>query len=243
MQAAPARGAVSPATNRQYFSAATGTSVGTVHSFAVPGRYPIYGGGGYFPYGYGGYGFGGFGYGGYGFGYGFYPYSLWNLGWGSGFGFGYGMGYGFGYGYGSGFGYGPGFGLGYYDNGLGYGSSSANTQSSGDYGPFATLDAKTNQPGALPDPAQESTLVLKDGTSYTVTDYWMADGKLHFVTAENGESIVDIEQVDLQGTVEQNSKRGVTFTLRNQDAAQPAQAPAGAPPSAPAQAPASAPQP
>jgi hypothetical protein len=164
---------------------------------------------------------------------------MWGLGWGAGLGFGYGYGYGYGYGN----------GLGYYDSGSGYGDSSASTSSSADYGPYATLDAKTNQPGTLPNPANETTLVLKDGTIYTVTDYWMADGKLHYVTAENGENTIDIDQLDLQHTAERNSERGVTFTLRAQDATQPAQAPAAAPepapapPEAPSQAPAGAPQP
>ena len=141
--------------------------------------------------------------------------------------------------------------MGYYDNGLGSGSVSTSTSSSGEYGPYATLDAKTNQAGTLPNPALETTLVLKDGTTYTVTDYWMAGGKLHFVTADNGENTIEIDAVDLQHTAEQNSKRGVTFTLRTQDAAQPAQAPAAeavpapgqAPSQAPAQLPASDPQP
>lgn len=229
---------VSPATNHQYFSAATGTSIGSVRAMSVPGRYPINTGcngcllynpylyNPYFPLGYyGGYGFGyGFGFGfGYGFGYGWNPFSPWNYGWGPGFGYGFG------------------YGLGYYDNGLGYGDSSANTSSSGEYGPFASLDAKTNQPGTLPNPSAETTLVLKDGTTYTVTDYWMAEGKLHYVSAENGENSIDIDQVDLQQTAEQNSKRGVTFTLRAQDGAQPAQAPV--PSQTPSQPAAEAPRP
>ena len=110
------------------------------------------------------------------------PFSPWGFGWGSGFGLGYGFGSGFGY------------GLGYYGNGLGYGDSYPNTSSSGDYGPYATLDAKTKQPGTLPNPSAETTLVLKDGTVYTMTDYWMADGKLHYVTAENGENTIAITQ-------------------------------------------------
>ena len=243
----PAHGVASSVTNHEYFSAATGTSIGSVHSLSVPGRYPIKTGCGgcllynpYYPGGYyGGYGLGyGFGYGfGYGLGYGFDPFSPWGFGWGSGFGLGYGFGSGFGY------------GLGYYGNGLGYGGSYPNTSSSSDYGPYATLDAKTKQPGTLANPSAETTLVLKDGTVYTVTDYWMADGKLHYITAENGENTIAIDQVDLQHTAERNSERGVTFTLRTQDAAQPAPAPATepAPASAPAQTPvqppAQAPQP
>jgi hypothetical protein len=135
--------------------------------------------------------------------------------------------------------------LGYYDGGIGDGDSSANTtnSSSGGYGPYATLDAKTNQPGTLPDPATETTLVLKDGTIYTVSDYWMSAGKLHYVTAENGENTIDIDQLDLQHTAERNSDRGVNFTLRTQDAAQSTPAPAAAPALSPAQEPSPAPQP
>lgn len=257
-QAGSTHGVVSTAANHEYFSSATGTSIGTVHSLTVPGRYPITTGcgrggcggyGGYNPYYPLGYGYGyGYGYGlGYGFGYGLYPFSPWGFSFGYGLGFGYGYGSGYGYGYGNAYGY----DLGYSDNGLGSGSSSASASSSGEYGPYATLDAKTNQPGTLPNPANETTLVLKDGTTYLVTDYWMAGGKLHFVTADNGESTIEIDALDLQHTAEQNSKRGVTFTLRTQDPAQPGQAPgaeavpasAQAPSQAPAQPPASDPQP
>jgi len=241
------RGISSPRT----FSTAAGTGLGGVHQYFVPGRYPINGGCGrggcigynpYYPIGYGGYGIGyGFGYGfglgygvGYGFGFGCNMFSLWDFGCGSELGFGYGYSGAYGYGYGN--------GLGYYDSGLGYGDSPTNT-SSGGYGPYATLDAKTNQPGTLPNPANETTLVLKDGTIYTVSDYWMAAGKLHYVTAENGENTIDIDQVDLQRTAERNSERGVTFTLRTQDAAQSAPSPAADPTPAPAQEPSQAPQP
>jgi len=224
VQPAPARGAVS-APNHQFVSATGAGSLQTVRPLSVPGRYPINGqcgrggcGSIYYPPGYyGGYGYG-YGYGlgyGYGYGYGLYPGFGWD------FGFGYGLGYGYGYGYGT----------GYYGNGVGYSdarpAASGDAQSSSaEYGPYATLDAKTDQPGTLPDPAKQSAVVLKDGTVYTVTDYWMADGKLHFVTAESGESTVDIEQVDLQKTVDRNAGRGVTFTLRTQDGVGVTNAPA-----------------
>lgn len=57
-------------------------------------------------------------------------------------------------------------------------------------------------------------LYLKDGTMYTATDYWLADGQLHYVVNYGGENTVDIGQVDLQRTVDENAKRGVTVTLK-----------------------------
>ena len=74
-------------------------------------------------------------------------------------------------------------------------------------------------------------LYLMDGSSFAVSDYWLADGKLHYVTSYGGENAVDESRVDLQRTVDENAARGVGFTLRPQaagtgDSAAPAQAPA-----------------
>jgi hypothetical protein len=69
---------------------------------------------------------------------------------------------------------------------------------------------------------------LKDGTMYTASDYWLVEGKLHYLTSYSTESIVDMDEVDLQRTVDENAKRGVTFTLkpsRNGPAADSAPAP------------------
>lgn len=57
-------------------------------------------------------------------------------------------------------------------------------------------------------------LYMKDGTTYAASDYWVADGKLHFYVNYTGESAVDMSQVDVQRTVDENAKRGVRFTLK-----------------------------
>ena len=60
---------------------------------------------------------------------------------------------------------------------------------------------------------------------YTASDYWLVDGKLHYVTSYSTESVVAMDEVDLQRTVDENAKRGVTFSLRpipNGPAAAPA---------------------
>jgi hypothetical protein len=57
-------------------------------------------------------------------------------------------------------------------------------------------------------------IYLKDGTTYAASDYWVAEGKLHYFVNYSGESTVDIDQLDVQRTVDENSKRGVHFTLK-----------------------------
>jgi hypothetical protein len=56
-------------------------------------------------------------------------------------------------------------------------------------------------------------LYLKDGSVYGLTTYWVADGRLHYVTSYGGENSLSLEQVDVQHTVDVNSKRGVPFIL------------------------------
>ena len=57
---------------------------------------------------------------------------------------------------------------------------------------------------------------MKDGTTLPATDYWVADGKLHYRISYGGEEAVDIGLLDLQRTVDENAKRGVKFTLKPQ---------------------------
>jgi hypothetical protein len=167
---------------------------------------------GYYPYGYGY----GYGYGGFGFGLGCDPW------WGCP---GYGLGFGYGFGYGAGFGYGGGD-LGYYSGAPDYGGSDLNfnatTPSSssedmgspegnaGDWQDAPADNSLQNNPGPQP----FVVLILRDGSSYAVSDYWLAGGKLHYVTSYGGENSIDANQLDLQRTVNENALRGVTFTLR-----------------------------
>ena len=62
-------------------------------------------------------------------------------------------------------------------------------------------------------------LYLKDGTVYDVTDYWLEDGKIHFRTREGSvEHVLDVDELDLQTTVDVNTRRGFRFVLRNEPA-------------------------
>ncbi|MGA9631488.1 MAG: hypothetical protein WBQ63_08700, partial [Candidatus Acidiferrales bacterium] len=155
-----------------------------------------------------------------------------------GAGYGYGYGYGFGgfypWGFGLGFDFGgvcdpawdygcdaygyPGYGYyGGYAPGLYLGSSgddsSAAPDNSQDYG---TYSEQNTAPSDSPETsANQSTVVyLNDGTSFAVTDYWVADYKLHYIVDGARENTIDLDQIDVQRTVDENAARGVNFTLR-----------------------------
>lgn len=64
-------------------------------------------------------------------------------------------------------------------------------------------------------------LYLKDGTILNVVDYWVVDNQLHFeVIEETGmrpvEHAIPFEELDLQETVDANTRRGFHFLLRNE---------------------------
>jgi hypothetical protein len=63
-------------------------------------------------------------------------------------------------------------------------------------------------------------LYLKDGSVLNVTDYWVIDGQLHFTIvqeygAEPTEEVIPFETMDLQKSVDVNTRRGFRFMLRN----------------------------
>ncbi len=57
-------------------------------------------------------------------------------------------------------------------------------------------------------------LQLKDGSMYGLVDYWLEDGRLHYLTTYGGENSIPIERIDLDKTVQLNYERGVEFVLR-----------------------------
>jgi hypothetical protein len=57
-------------------------------------------------------------------------------------------------------------------------------------------------------------LVLNNGTSHAVTDYWVADGYLEYISPDGTRSHIPLEALDLQNTVTQNAPRGLPFVLR-----------------------------
>jgi hypothetical protein len=74
---------------------------------------------------------------------------------------------------------------------------------------------------ALPSPGTEqptvppiTLLFLKNGWMYGLTDYWVEDDRLHYITSYGGENSVPLEQIDFDKTVQLNAERGVEFVLR-----------------------------
>jgi hypothetical protein len=64
-------------------------------------------------------------------------------------------------------------------------------------------------------------LVFKDGTTYTVTDYWRVDDQLHFITIEEGGTksvphTVPFGDLDVQRTTDTNAAQGFRFVVRGE---------------------------
>ena len=64
-------------------------------------------------------------------------------------------------------------------------------------------------------------LVFKDGTTYTVTDYWRVNDQLHFITIEEGGTksvphTVPFGDLDVQRTTDANTAQGFRFVLRDE---------------------------
>jgi hypothetical protein len=64
-------------------------------------------------------------------------------------------------------------------------------------------------------------LFLKDGTILNVTDYWLVDDQLHFTMIEGeggkpAEHVIPFDALDLQTTVDVNTRGGFRFVLRNE---------------------------
>jgi hypothetical protein len=64
-------------------------------------------------------------------------------------------------------------------------------------------------------------LYLKDGTAYSVRDYWFASGQVHFIAVEQGgaksvEQTIPLRDLDTQKTIDVNSRRGFLVVMRDE---------------------------
>jgi hypothetical protein len=64
-------------------------------------------------------------------------------------------------------------------------------------------------------------IYLKDGTVYSVNDYWFVDNQLHFTALDESgtrsvEQVLDLDDLDLQKTIDVNTRRGFRFVMRNE---------------------------
>jgi hypothetical protein len=54
---------------------------------------------------------------------------------------------------------------------------------------------------------------LCDGSMYGLTDNWVKDGELHYMTTYGGQNSLPFERIDFEKTVQLNADRGVPFVL------------------------------
>jgi hypothetical protein len=223
-----ARGFVArPGVNEAKTNAMTNRETASLPEIAMrPRRFPIrpvFPGSPVYGWGYGGYGWGP------GWGFGFGPF----FGFDSGLGFGWGV---TGCGWDLGLGCGPiGYPYDYYYGEFapdGYLSTGGPSVYTPDYSKEDESQGATSNGGEFPYGAPagsqanasagngtggspEVVIYLKDGTVYVVTDYWLAGGELHYAMSDGQQFTIDVNQIDLQKTVDVNAKRGVAFTLYN----------------------------
>jgi hypothetical protein len=61
--------------------------------------------------------------------------------------------------------------------------------------------------------ASAALIYLKNGTTYSVSDYWLQGGRLHFTVNYGAPSTLKLKEVDWQRTVDENARRGIRFSL------------------------------
>lgn len=62
---------------------------------------------------------------------------------------------------------------------------------------------------------QLTLLVLKDETIYAVTDYWLEDGRIFYVTSTGKQGSFPVRELDWEMTTSLNAERGFDFVLRS----------------------------
>ena len=70
-------------------------------------------------------------------------------------------------------------------------------------------------------PRELVLLFLKDGTAHGVTDYWFVNDEVHFTVLEEGgtksaEQVIGVDELDLQKTIDVNTRRGFRFVRRDE---------------------------
>jgi hypothetical protein len=65
---------------------------------------------------------------------------------------------------------------------------------------------------------QKTIIVLKGGSAFLATEYWIQGGQMHCVSAGREEKLLPLERIDLTETVRVNQERNVDFVLQSRDA-------------------------
>lgn len=62
---------------------------------------------------------------------------------------------------------------------------------------------------------QIAVLALRSQEVYSMTDYWIADGQIHFVLPDGRQESADVNNIDWRRTGDLNAERGVRLTLQS----------------------------
>lgn len=76
--------------------------------------------------------------------------------------------------------------------------------------------AKPSYPVERPPLAHLTLLVLKNQTIFAVTDYWLEDGRIFYVTSTGKQDSIAVRDLDWEMTTQLNAERGVEFVLRSE---------------------------
>lgn len=110
----------------------------------------------------------------------------------------------------------------------GYGDDSGDTSEPADYTNMMSepIDSGAEEPASNSAPPPRAILgldldprffllILKNGAEHVVTDYWLTDGYIEYVSRDGSRSHVPVDALDLEGTVRNNAARGLSFVLRS----------------------------
>jgi hypothetical protein len=72
-----------------------------------------------------------------------------------------------------------------------------------------------------PGEREQVWIYLKDGTAYSVADYWFVNGQVHFIAVEEGgaklvEHVIGFDELDVEKTVDVNTRRGFRVVMRDE---------------------------
>jgi hypothetical protein len=87
---------------------------------------------------------------------------------------------------------------------------------------YVTVPAYVNPPYLYGELEPEQVwLYLKDGTVFSVVDYWFVNGQIHFTVADEPgtnpvEQVMDFDELDVQKTIDVNTARGFRMVMRDQ---------------------------
>ncbi|MGH9724886.1 MAG: hypothetical protein ACRD41_07460, partial [Candidatus Acidiferrales bacterium] len=101
-----------------------------------------------------------------------------------------------------------------------YNQNVPDTQDSGNAGanlPPSSLEGSSNDNAPTNNVAASvptALLYMHDGTTITASDYWIENNEIHYIVDYGTGGTISLNDFDLQRTVDENAKRGVTFTLR-----------------------------